>query len=65
MVISSIPYYAMQSTCVPYSTSLEFEKLQRTFICGHLEGNRKIHIVNWNAMSRPKSGGGLGIKKVD
>lgn len=37
----------------------------RNFIWGCNEGERKIHLVDWNTMTMPKERGGLGIRRTD
>lgn len=56
-VISSMPYYAMQSTRIPILVCNEIEKVQRNFIWGHLIGPKKVHSASWDMVC-----GGLGIK---
>lgn len=53
-VISSILYYSMQSTGISRSICAKIERIQRKFIWGHLEGDRRMHTVNWEMMCRNK-----------
>lgn len=63
-VISSIPYYSMQSTHIPRSVYADIEKLQRNFIWGHPKGGRRLHTIRWDVMCRDKNCEGLGIKRL-
>ncbi|KAF7834640.1 putative ribonuclease H protein At1g65750 family [Senna tora] len=63
-VISTIPYYAMQSTKIPQITCLEIEKMQRNFLWGHMDNVRKPHPINWKTVCTPKDRGGFGIKHL-
>ncbi|KAF7838223.1 ribonuclease H [Senna tora] len=64
-VISSMPYFAMQSTKIPKSICFDIEKHQRQFIWGHEEGTRKVHAVNWRTVCLHRNDGGLGVKSRD
>lgn len=63
-VISSIPFYFMQTTRVPVSVCLEIEKLQHDFVWGHVNGGRKFLAMRWDVVCRNKKCGGLGLKKL-
>ncbi|KAF7815494.1 ribonuclease H [Senna tora] len=54
----------MQSTRIPHVTCSEIEKLQRNFVWGHPDNERKPHHVGWKTVCSPKSYGGLGIKRL-
>ena len=62
--ISSIPFYTMQTTKLPRSTCDELDRKSRSFLWGSNEGERKVHMVSWNQISKPKHEGGLGISQM-
>lgn len=64
-VLSSIPYYAMQSTSLPQSCLKAIEKLTRRFIWGNDGATRKISLVKWEEVCQPLSRGGCGMKRME
>ena len=60
-VTSSIPAYYMQSTALPSSTCSELDRLNRNFLWGSSSDKRKMHMVGWNKVCRPRNEGGLGL----
>jgi hypothetical protein len=63
-VNASIPIYAMQTAKLPISTCDSLDKLNRDFLWGDSDGKKKIHLVKWDTVCKPKAAGGLGIKKT-
>lgn len=63
-VNSSIPTYAMQTTKLPTATCSQLDKLNRNFLWGDTTEKKKIHLLNWNKVCKPKANGGLGLKKT-
>lgn len=49
---------------MPKSCLKEIQKNQRNFILGEWDDKRHIHDVNWNAITKPKNEGGLGLRKL-
>jgi hypothetical protein len=39
------------------------DQINRNFLWGDIVSQKKIHLLNWDTISRPKEEGGLGIKK--
>lgn len=62
-VASSIPVYAMQTAKLPISICDSLDRLNRNFLWGDTDQQRKVHLTNWDMVCRPKCFGGLGIKK--
>lgn len=54
----------MQSMHIPKGVCQEIEKLQISFIWGHIKSSKKIRLVNWNTLCLPKDRGGLGIRRL-
>ena len=42
----------------------KIDRICRQFIWGSTETRRKLHLVNWNKICRPKKVGGLGFQKA-
>lgn len=64
-VLSTIPFYAMQSMRIPKGVCDIIDKKIRQFIWGSKEGEKRIHLVNWDKVTRAKTKGGLGIRKAN
>ncbi|XP_061367963.1 uncharacterized protein LOC133310979 [Gastrolobium bilobum] len=60
-VISAIPSFHMQSSLLPKGICDDIEKIQRSFIWGESENQRKFHAVSWEQLKMGKSQGGLGV----
>lgn len=59
-----VPFYQMQVANIPSSICSEIDKLHRKFLWGSTDSQRKIHLVNWDTVCKPKAWGGLGIKPM-
>ncbi|XP_019199070.1 PREDICTED: uncharacterized protein LOC109192823 [Ipomoea nil] len=64
-VLSTVPFYAMQTTLLPNGVISAIEKLIRSFIWGGDSDGRKAHLVNWDTVTKSKAHGGLGIKRLE
>ncbi|XP_031111969.1 uncharacterized protein LOC116015942 [Ipomoea triloba] len=64
-VLTSIPYYTMQTTLLPKGVVLAIERITRDFLWGSKEGERKCHLVKWEVLTKSKEFGGLGIRKLE
>uniref|UniRef100_A0A2N9IFC0 CCHC-type domain-containing protein n=1 Tax=Fagus sylvatica TaxID=28930 RepID=A0A2N9IFC0_FAGSY len=64
-VTSAIPSYVMQGIMLPAkilnSIDRVNDRVNRNFIWGSSDLNKKLHLVSWRKITRPKSEGGLGI----
>ncbi|CAN1153186.1 LINE-1 retrotransposable element ORF2 protein [Linum perenne] len=63
-VLNSLPSYAMQTVALPASILNAIDCRIRRFVWGGSNDQRKIHLVSWDVICRPKSQGGLGLRKA-
>ncbi|KAK9944849.1 hypothetical protein M0R45_010396 [Rubus argutus] len=63
-VTAAIPIYTMQTAKLPMSICNKLDKLNRDFLWGDLDDQKKPHLINWDIVCLPKLLGGLGIKKT-
>ncbi|EOY20770.1 Ribonuclease H protein [Theobroma cacao] len=54
----------MQVMPMPLSICQKIERLCRNFLWGSDESHRKIHLIKWEQLCRPKDEGGMGIRKL-
>jgi len=64
-VLSSIPLYFLSFFKAPKKVLQEIVKIQRSFLWGGVEENKKICWLSWNNVCKTKEEGGLGIKNVE
>jgi len=64
VVLSSIPLYFLSFFKAPKKVLQEIVKIQRSFLWGGVEENKKICWLSWNNVCKTKEGG-LGIKNVE
>ncbi|KAG7585508.1 Ribonuclease H domain [Arabidopsis thaliana x Arabidopsis arenosa] len=62
-VLSSIPVHTMSSILLPASTLDSLDKLSRTFLWGGTTEKKKLHLLAWKKVCKPRGEGGLGIRK--
>ncbi|KAF7826015.1 LINE-type retrotransposon LIb DNA [Senna tora] len=53
----------MQAIFLPINIHNKIDKINRNFLWGHSHDSRKLHYVNWNTITQPKTFGGLGIRQ--
>ncbi|CAL1355372.1 unnamed protein product [Linum trigynum] len=63
-VLSSLPAYTMQTALLPAYVREYIDKKIRGFIWGSSEQGRKVHLVDWETLYRPKAEGGLGLRSA-
>ncbi|GLT63634.1 hypothetical protein SLA2020_361840 [Shorea laevis] len=63
-VFASIPNYCMQVMWLPSSVHKEIDRISRNFLWGSIDDQRKIHLVDWDTIYKPKTHGGLGLRST-
>ena len=62
--MSSMPLYQMSLFRMPKTVARRLEKLQRDFLWGGGNLEKKAHLVNWEVVCADKENGGLGLRKL-
>ncbi|KAJ9686353.1 hypothetical protein PVL29_015315 [Vitis rotundifolia] len=62
--LASMPLYHLSLFRMPKVVARRLEKLQRDFLWGEGNLERKAHLVNWEAVCTDKEKGGLGLRKL-
>ena len=60
----NMPTYVMSLFRLPRKVKIRLEKIQRDFLWGGGNLERKIHLVNWNIVCLSKEKEGLGIRSL-
>ena len=63
-VLSAMPLSFMYIFKVPQCVRNEVIKIQRKFLWGWGHDRRRLAWIKWDAMSKPKELGGLGVKSL-
>ncbi|KAL0009413.1 hypothetical protein SO802_010915 [Lithocarpus litseifolius] len=58
----TIPDYVMKEALLPSRVCKEINRANRNFLWGSTLEKRKMHLVSWNTVTRPKDHGGLACK---
>jgi hypothetical protein len=61
-VTSTIPTHIMQYCLLPNPLCKRLDRLNREFLWGDTAVTKKLHLLNWKVVTRPKEEGGMGIK---
>ena len=62
--MASMPLYQMSLFRMPKIVARRLEKLQRDFLWGGSNLEKKAHLVNWEVVCADKEKGGLGLRKL-
>ena len=62
--LSNLPIYSLSLFRMPKLVCSRLEKIQRDFIWGGGNLERKPHLVNWKTVCLEKSRGGLGVRSL-
>ncbi|KAF5207624.1 RNA-directed DNA polymerase (reverse transcriptase)-related family protein [Thalictrum thalictroides] len=63
-MLSNLPVYQMSLFTIPKSIAKRIDRVVRDFLWGLIEVLRKLHMVAWEHVCRPKEEGGLGIRSM-
>lgn len=63
-VLKALPTYVMQSAHLLRHICDEIDKKCHKFVWGEAQGERGVHLVNWQRLCTPKSWGGLGLRSA-
>ena len=63
-VISAVPSYVMQGCVLPSRVLNSLDRINRNFLWGSIESARKMHMVNWKKITKPRVKGGLGLQEA-
>lgn len=61
--LQSLPIYTFNCFKVPEAICNKMDAIIRAYWWGHELGEKKMHLVNWDKICKPKSEGGLGLRK--
>ena len=64
-VLQSLPLYTFSCFKVLDSVCKKLDTIVRSFWWGHEPGTRKLHLINWGTLYKPKRLGGLGFKNFN
>ena len=62
--LASMPIYQMSIFRMPKVVVRRIEKVQRDFLWGEGNMERKVHLVKWEVVCTDKEKGGLGLRKL-
>lgn len=62
VVTSIIPNYAMQCSALLVKVLSNVDRLSRNFLWGSFDNKKKLHLVGWSKITKPKEEGGLAIQ---
>ncbi|KAJ9696052.1 hypothetical protein PVL29_008354 [Vitis rotundifolia] len=63
-MLASMPLYQLSLFRMPKIVARRLEKLQRDFLWGGGNMERKAHLVNWESVCTDNENGGLGLRKL-
>ena len=64
LVVQAIPLYTMQSLKMPNLVCEKLDRKSKAFLWGDNEERRRVHMVSWDDICKPKGMGGLGLRKA-
>lgn len=64
-MIETIPLYATMINKMPKACLEEIQGLQHKFLWGNTNDHRRIHVVFWDIITKPKVMGGLCLRNLE
>jgi hypothetical protein len=64
-VLNSIPVFYMSLMKMPVQVRKKIVRIQRDFLCGRVNGSKKLSWVKWEVVCKDKRKGGLGVRKLE
>ena len=61
-VMAAIPNHVMQGVALRSHLCEKLDKINRDFLWGSSTEKKKLHLVGWSKVIKPKEEGGLGIQ---
>ena len=61
-VMATIPNHVMQGVALRSHLCEKLDKINRDFLWGSSTEKKKLHLVGWSKVIKPKEEGGLGIQ---
>ena len=62
--LSTILNYSMQCATLPSKVTQSVDRLCCNFIWGIMDGKKKLRLVSWKKITKPKKDGGLGLQSA-
>lgn len=62
--LSTMALYSFQTAKIPKGTCDAIDKKSRQFLWGATDDTRKVHLISWDQVLKPKSQGGLGLRSM-
>lgn len=62
--ITTMASYAMQTAKIPRIICDDIDKRTRRFIWGGTEDHRRVHLLSWEQLQKPRDQGGLGVRSA-
>lgn len=59
--LTAIPSYIMQGVALPRRVLNSLDKISRFLIWGSTTEKKKLHLLSWKKIAKPKKDGGLGV----
>lgn len=63
-VIEVVPIYIMMSYALPKESLKETQNMQRNFVWGDTDEDKRLYAFKWSTLTTLKMAGGLGLKNL-